>query len=256
MAVRNRVEIRMFGMRRSGNHMAALWLAHHFESPVWFVNNVSSFEVPEVRQEDAEGVYAPSVFRSPIGVDRFWEMEKDVLVHTYEDYWLNSLRYGANKVVVGESATEHDVLVVRDPFNLFSSRMFIHGDVVPMDKPVVALWKQYLHEALGDTRFLKRKVVVDYNRLVASPEYRRSVEARMGLSASDSGLDRVYGIGSSFDGTTYDGRAAEMRTMERWTAYASHPWYHGLFDTEVMDLAVRMWGKTMRELAGKVGLRL
>ena len=58
----------------------------------------------------------------------------------------------------------------------------------------------------------------------SDPEYRRKIENDLDLEKSEQYLEKVsnYGNGSSFDGTTYNGKAQEMDVLNRWKMYENH----------------------------------
>ena len=173
---------------------------------------------------------------------------KDYLIHSYEDSFLGyacSRRFEANHdAFVGRSARRLDVLVLRDPFNLFASRRAMGASTLPA-ATAVRMWKQHAAEYLGRPRYLKRDpVFVNYNRWVACREYRRGLAGRLGLAFTDAGVDAVpaCGGGSSFDGVRFDGRARRMPVFERWLRFAGDPGYDRLFDPELVGLASRIFG--------------
>jgi hypothetical protein len=112
------------------------------------------------------------------------------------------------------------------------------------------LFKAYAREYLGDTRFLPNKIAINYNRWFTDPEYRESVAAALHLTSADKGLDGVakWGSGSSFDGTTFDGKARDMRVLERWKALTDDEQYMDLIDDpELHSLSERIFGRIIDE---------
>jgi len=120
-----------------------------------------------------------------------------------------------------------NVLIVRDPANLFASRirkartMPGHPAYPPqtgqwMDR-VIDAWKGHAREFVGKTDRLPDLVGIYYDRWFESEDYRSDLCRKLDIACSDAGLDRVagYGGGSSFDGMDYDGAASAMRVLER-----------------------------------------
>ena len=250
----NSFEFKVFGMRRSGNHAVLHWIASHFNEPCWLVNDIKDFRKPAPLEEDYVKADELDCFKAAVGVDGFWEMDKGVLIQTYEDYDLSDLSWHENRRVAGESEREVVVLILRDPFNLFASRMAKGMPyVVPVSGMAMERWKQHAKEAIGETDYLRdpwggeyiaknrRFVVVNYNKWLSQPMYRRALELEMGLPGgeNDESMDRVVMAGSSFSGMGKDGDAGSMSLTERWVRYRHEPSFMGLFDERVKDLAMR-----------------
>lgn len=105
----------------------------------------------------------------------------------------------------------------------------------PMLEECIRTWVDYTHQfksltPVGQVRFL-------YDEWVASTPVRRAVASRLGVDAYDgSPYQRVHGIEySSFDGSTYDGRASEMDTLCRYKRLKSDPLFQRFvkFKTQV-----------------------
>lgn len=167
-------------------------------------------------------------------------------MHSYEDSWLAhafSRKLEAHHDAwLGPSRCRIRLLVLRDPYNLFASRMKMGAALSPHVSR--KMWKQHAREALDDTRKVKSKIVVLYNRWATDRTYRRRIAGELGLTFTDAGANHVPQTmgGSSFDGTSFDGRAAEMATEDRWKAYANDPNYLAIFDEEMVSLATRLFG--------------
>ena len=182
---------------------------------------------------------------------------KRFLLHNYEGKDLAEVFSAAAEAAhdgwVGASARRVDLLVLRDPWNNLASLLrWARGDVHPISLASVAAaagrFRQYARELLGETRFLRHEpTFVSFNRFHAEPAYRAALAARLGLRFTDAGLDQVApwgptAWGDSFDGLAYDGRATEMPLLERFRWCAGDPFYRGLFDAELVELAERIFG--------------
>ena len=223
----NEQEFIFFGMRRGGQHAVIHWLACHFDEPVWFVNDISKFAKPKVPRDDTN-VYAPDAFRTPTNDDAFWKKKKKVFFQSYEDKYIDELDFEANESVVGKSGKQTCVLIMRDPFNMFASRLKAGDFVFRLTKKHVALWIQHAEEAIGATSFLPNLVVISYNDWVTSEKYRRRIENIMGLPETDRGINQIFGVGSSFDAKKYDGRATSMNVLKRWKGFGAYETYRNL----------------------------
>lgn len=245
----NELEIQALGMSRSGNHAVANWIFAQADAPKLLLNC-------------AEGKTNPFETCRPLSTGGFgWRGEPDfdveaeaagrfadkaLLFHSYEDSWL---AHAFSKPLeenhdtwLGPSKRRVRLLILRDPFNLFASRLKMGAALSPHISR--RMWKQHAREALGETRKVRDKVVVLYNRWAVDRDYRKDVAGQLGLRFTDAGADEVPRTqgGSSFDGTAFDGRAAEMRTRERWRAYENDARYRAIFDDEMVDLSARLFG--------------
>ncbi len=225
--VTNEWEFIFFGMRRGGQHAIIHWLACHFDEPVWFVNDIKEFAKPVVPVDDTN-VYAPDAFFAPVAEESFWREKKKVFFQSYEDKWIGKLDFKANEAVVGKSAKRTCILIMRDPFNIFASRIKKGDFVFKLTQTHVKMWIQHAREAIGDTSFLPNLLVISYNDWVSSEQYRRRLESLLGLPETDKGIDEIFGVGSSFDGKKYDGRATQMDVLRRWRGFGAHKAYRQL----------------------------
>lgn len=232
-------EFKVFGMRRSGMHAVIYWLAKHYSEQVWFANDLKSFGNPKAPHEELPKTYEPDEYISPLDYPDFWDRDKNVLMYCCEDMDHSGLDWESNRNVVGDSESWHSVLLVRDPFNLFASRYRLGMVLTEESKE---FWKMHAMEALGNTDHLRNKVVVNYSRWFSDASYRRDLERQMGLPMSDDGIERVYGLGSSFAGTSTNGRASQMKVNERWRSYLSDMDFIEFFDEEMVRLAWALFG--------------
>ncbi len=235
-------EIRVTGLQRSGNHAIINWIRRQAGDDTLFFNDVD----PE----------------SPFEIERMPKAERDqeprehydCVIYSYEDRVLDlinseSFYPQANPFGI-EVDQRYDVVIYRNPFNSFASRLkhnvvssamatYISGLNLP------ELWLTYAYEAMGKTtRMTQPRVVVNYDRWCTSREYRRRVAERLELDFTDEGFDEItsFGDGSSFDKTAFDSQASKMQTDQRWKAFADDPAYIALFaDRQITDLALELF---------------
>lgn len=254
----NQHELRVIGLSRSGNHAIIHWLLSQMPGRTCLLNC-------------AEGKTNPFVSARPLASGRpyvvnygdfAWLQEqqgrcspKDLLIHSYEDSFLgyvcHPLFEQQHDRWVGRSRRRTDVLIVRDPFNLFASRQRAQTAAIS-PSTAVRIWKQHARAALGERRYSPHACVwIYYNRWVTDCRYRQQIAGQLGLRFSDAGIDRVArtGGGSSFDGMHYDGAARQMKVLERWKVYQHDPAYRRLFDPALVELARRL----SRRAAGPAG---
>jgi len=252
----NEKEIRIIGLKRSGHHGIITWIAHHFEEPVCFLNNIVPFHNPFVSKK-----------ASIIGdkeTNRFYNIPteasgglsyKKCLMYNYEDQYLericNEKVEELNSVFLGKSQEKYNVLVLRNPFNLIASRLRAANEawiseMIPNPKTeegrkmTSEIWKKYAKEFLGDTNYLKEKICINYDKWHHNEQYRASISSSMKLEFTDSGKNVINDIGSSsFEPNKRD--AKELKVTERWKEYAADEYYRSFFDDEMIDLATRIF---------------
>jgi hypothetical protein len=136
------------------------------------------------------------------------------------------------------------LLLLRDPFNMFASRLGIvrkHRGRDPMghanaNRINPALWKQYAREFL-EPHYLPHAVRVNYNSWYTSADYRRQLAEHLGWKFTDRGFGSTDGWrfsqGSSFGQTD----AKSLDLLGRWKFFAHDAEYAGLFDDEIRQLS-------------------
>ena len=250
----NQHELRITGMSRSGNHAIIGWIIRQLSGRSCFLNCAEPKTNP-FRTARPLSPSDPNPYRASYDLDLAAEQAgrlspKDYLLHSYEDAFLGMVRSRAfedeHDRWVGPSARRTDVLILRDPFNLFASRRRLRYTFVS-DRTARRIWKQHAREFTGSPRYLGRnRVLISYNRWCRDRRYRRAVAGQLGLRFTDAGARDVpccHG-GSSFDGARYDGRAHEMDTLGRWRHFADDPDYLTLLDDlDLLALAEAAFGR-------------
>ena len=235
----NQKELRVVGLRRTGNHAIITWLEQQHTGVVRHLNNVKAGENPYRYKGENLSDYHPGhkkmveTYRRQAKGDL---VKRDCLLHSYEDWGLDQI--GSRRfehyhdLYVGRSQQRFDVLILRDPFNLLASRIKKgYLAVKPRRRDVVNLWLQYAKEFLGETCYLPHnRVCINYNRWVCDRTYRQTLADQLQMTFSDAGLNTVrsLGGGSSFDAQTMNGQAAHMDVTNRWQHFADDPDYRRL----------------------------
>lgn len=237
-----RKEIRVTGLQRSGNHAIINWIRRQAGENTLFFNDVDPERPFEIeRMPKAEREQQPRECY-------------DCVIYSYEDRVLELINHDSfypqsNRFGI-DADQRFDVVIFRNPFNSFASRM--KHNVVSSDMATYIsglnlpeLWLTYAYEATGRTSHMTQPcVAVNYDRWCNSKDYRRDIARRLGLTFTDEGFNEItaFGDGSSFDKTAYDSKANKMRTDQRWKAFAEDPAYIGLFaDRQVTDLALELF---------------
>ena len=216
----NNIELRIYGLMRSGNHAIINWIqAQYTDQSICFLNNVAHGDhdpFNSYRQIEIKGMNESSGAKSLRG------SRKQVLIYSYEDranleepdrnedfissVFCQSFESNREKYL-GSSRKRFDVCIIRDPFNCFASRLKLIRTKGPMggasDMPsIVQNWKSLARHAIElSSNPNNSQIVINYNRWVKSQIYRKELSSKLCGSFSDSSIDEIsqYGGGSSFD---------------------------------------------------------
>ena len=254
----NQKEIRVAGMRRTGNHTIINWVKSQHTGKVEFINNVLANENPyRYKYQNLEDHYPEHKW----AIEHYRQQAKgnfikrDCLIYSYEDFPLDQVasdKFEHNHdLYLGKSAIRYDLLIIRDPFNLFASRLKASSkvghflSVNSQNKTMVNLWIDYAKEYLGETNYLKHnKICINYNQWFFDIEYRQKIAKKLQMEFSDAGIDIVLGLGggSSFDGKQFDGQATSMNVLNRWQKFCDNPQYKIFFNQEVWEYSEQIFG--------------
>lgn len=288
----NYLELRVLGLQRSGNHAVIEWiLEQHSGKKACFLNNVRHGEHDPYVTARQSYSYGFGDDRNPVAVR---SAPKHVLIYSYEDDH-RQMQEGRNILAsvydegferareqyLGRSKHRLDIIILRDPFNFFASRLKKHDSLpgVVRDLDVTrSNWKVLATHVLAeDANPMGNTLFVNYNRWFSDKQYRRDLSARLLGSFSDASLSAVsgFGGGSSFDSTDYSRLtwrailrkwrkafdpkaytrlrkqwsrvvapgAQNMKVLERWQELREDSTYRKIFaDRELLELAQRLFG--------------
>lgn len=226
---------RVMGLRRSGNHAVINWLLAQLQGPICFNNNMGHRHPPE---------------NTPIK-KLLWHGRGDYrLVVSHEDKALERQLLDYREDYFGKSNEQFQILILRDPFNLLASRYAWkdeQGKRFREDSAyrtsIIDLWKSYAHKYLEWER-TGAGIGINYNQWYVDKAYRKEIAERLGLRFTDKGRDevKIYGHGSSFDGTQKKG--GELKVLERWKNFNEDSAYlEGIKDKDMIDLSLKIFGK-------------
>ena len=287
----NFLEVRVFGLQRSGNHAVIEWiLDQHLGKRTCFLNNVGHGDRDPFTT--AKQV-SPSGLGSESDLKAVRRARKHVLIYSYEDD-LSRMQKGCTLLdavhdegfekqrmrYVGQSEHRMNLIVLRDPFNFFASRLKkLNALTGPKDIDAIkGSWKLIATRALqmgsdvGGEDFC-----IIYNYWFTDEKYRRRLSERLFGRFSDASLDYVsgYGGGSSFDSGRgrlnlriirrkwrrlldpkvymHPGRylamfmakgGRRMKVLERWRELSGEAAYRRIFrDGELLELSERLFGE-------------
>lgn len=254
-------ESRFTGLSRSGNHAIINWVIKQLNGSYCFLNCTEPKHSPffTARPLNRAGeVLETNLQNFDLQAEQNGNFQKKKhLLYSHEDCFLGPLHHKIfrdnHDTWVGKSKNFKDVLILRDPFNLFASRIksglikghHTHHGARPISLHTLKrIYKQHARAFLGENDFLKNKVAINYNQWSTSSEYRSKIAARLEIPFTDQGFEEVTGVagGSSFDGVQLSGKASSMKLHSRWESYAEKENFWALFDEELVELSSRIFG--------------
>lgn len=259
----NKKEMRIFALRRSGHHAIINWIIYQVKGRYCFLNDCKGSGNPF---QTCLRVNSKIASRLAEHNRLFWDREirgrlsqKGTLIYNYEDQpFAEVLDRGpeaTNEKWVGASKNTYDILILRDPFNLLASKLKWaygdkHGPSLDSFPRIIQIWKEQAKEFLGETNYLKNKIVINYNFWFTSKEYRILLAALLGLKFDDKGIHEIAKWGpttwekTSFDGLKFDGNATKMNVLERWKNFQDDEFFRKLIaDEELLVLSARIFGE-------------
>lgn len=205
-------------MQRAGHHAILNWLAGHYSNSTLY-NDFTH----EDRIEYMTG--------NGIGNCSFL---------TVEDYTIED----SKKAIDNHSGNlDHVILLIlRDPFNLFASRLSARFTVRSgaVSDDAIAMWKDHARAFLNRTF-----VPISFNEWFLNRDYRKSIAEFFGYSYNEDKLKEVpeFGYGSSFDSCDLNGRADEMKVLERWrTRLDDSKYLEAIQDRTLVKLSTKIFG--------------
>ncbi len=252
----NQKEIRVAGLRRTGNHAILTWIQEQQKlmGTVLHLNNLKVDENPYRYKCQNLSYYFPEhkwAIEQYKSQGRGHFIPRDCLIYSYEDYPLEcifSKRFECkHDLYLGKTQQKYDLLIIRDPFNLLASRL--KNNFLPVKSKkhsFIDLWLDYAREYLGETNYLKHnKICVNYNLWTKDRNYRQNLAHKLNIDFSDAGIDLVHscGGGSSFEGKNLDGQASKMDVTGRWKHFVNDPVYLEMINHQkLLDYSYQIFG--------------
>lgn len=251
------------------------WIFGQINHPIYFRDDVLCYN-DERRLKDRGIVIGGS--RIPADLKTY--------IYNIEDIPINNIekirkKYKSILEIVPSKKTR-SILIIRDPFNMFSSRHRLYlrinkireeggerpfselrntngnSGVAWIDDGAVELWKVYAKEFLGYTNYLgDSSLKISYNKWFSNISYREKISKNMGLKFSDKNINYVpvNGHGSSFDVRTMNGKAQKMDVLNRWTRFSEDEKFRNIFsDKELIDLSLKIYPKITKKIIKEMGL--
>lgn len=254
-------ELRIVGLSRSGNHGIINWIINQLQGNYLFLNCTEPKYNPYFTSRalgTGDETYQTNIPDFDLTREQKGDFfRKKYLLYNHEDCFLGSLNRKEEKLKkedwIGPSKVQKDILILRDPFNLFASRIragllnghYTHHGAKPISGKILKrLYKQHAREFLGKKRNLHNKITVNFLSWTTDAAYRRGIAEKLEIPFLDKGFREVPKVagGSSFDGTKFSGKTHEMKLHERWRHYAKDEDFWSLFDEELVELTAEIFG--------------
>jgi hypothetical protein len=253
----NKKEIRIFAIKRSGQHAFMQWLANNCGGEAVVINKAKLYQNIYLNTGDSHFFKNNKLLRLNVERERRGLFsEKDFLIYNQESADLDAFNweefFDAHDKNMGRSLDRYTLILLRDPFNLMASHLrryerspLSHRSELYFNN-VISLWKQYAKEYLGETSFIPGdKILVDFDRWGQDEAYRSSILDALSIPYDnrDNRIDHVlgFGAGSSFDDRKMHGKASKMKVGERWKEYKKNSLYRSFFDEEIVELSQRIF---------------
>ena len=238
-------EIRFFAMMRSGQHAVINWLLAQLPEPHTFFN---------------DPLYPTQAF----GV-KLSKPDDLFLVYNIEDRFI-SAGIEECKEKIYDHSKERDgniinVLVLRDPFNMFASRYareITRKNLTTGEKQHESItncswsplggwtsqqafecWKDHVKEISNPSNI---NLIINYNSWATDKEYRKEIANFFEVEFNDKAFDKmsiIQGEGSSFDGIN---RTENSKVLVRYKKYKYDKYFMSLFNKETSDIAKDIFG--------------
>ena len=236
--------IRVFSMRRGGQHVFIDWLMGQLPGNVIFLNDVSP---RESLCERLTNITDFDRFSCNGAVTRAAPDSAETLIVNYEDWRLDEAFFsGVDDANMPAADVKNNILLLRDPLNLFSSRYFFWARM-PFNAERwqwndTALWLNHASRFIevSKTGVHSGQMAVNFNQWVSDEKFRRGLAQKLGVEFRDQALLRISHVGSQFD----DEYSSEYssRLEKRWVYSADIPEYQELFTDDLKVLAGNIFG--------------
>lgn len=220
--------VRIFGMRRSGNHAIIYWMLEHEKSNFFFNDSNVPFDAQCMLRR----------LRYPFPFDH------KMTIISWENKPLDKSLYVKNL----KCQREKTVLIMRDPFNWLASYLKKRWG---MNDQLLSQYMMYLDEFTGVTNYFKDKVCINYNRWFLERDYREKIVKKLGFEElNDRAINYVpeEGGGSSFDSFKYQRVGRKMQVLNRWKSFMENARFHSFLKWPgLMKKSKTVWPEVYQE---------
>lgn len=236
---------RVSSVKRSGHHAIINWIMRQWNGSVSYHNYVR-LGSPIYKSAFNHETKLRLPVKNPLIMYNHEEIKLSEL-KTDQDFYSN---YWKQRKIV-------DIVVIRDPFNCFASRMKANwkwdnrfNESESNRQKTIDIWKDHAKECLNITNNFPDKVVVNYNQWILDRSYRMELARILGVNFTDAGFTEVtdYGNGSSFDGLNRI--PSNQALLNRWAQFENDPIFNKIFeDKELISLSDQLFGFVPKKFA-------
>lgn len=220
----------LVGMMRSGLHCVMAWIASQ-----WNDGEISHYVLNDL-------IYLAGNVQTEASIlDPAPFAEHQLCLANIEDLPFDEASARIETLIAAtELRPGKIVLLIRDPFNLFASRIMCRDKSINFKaghhtRQAVAFWLEHAITACAAEAL--DVDVLNYNTWVQSPAYRKQwTEEVLQVPFTDSGINYIpsNGGGSSFDGLNFQHKANKMDLFNRWKTIPEI-WYQENFPRDVFE---------------------
>jgi hypothetical protein len=270
----NNKEIRVFGIKRSGNHAIINWIFYQIPGQVIFANHcyLAGKEIRIYKgtgRIDCRGINYWDFKRKYFFFEKNPFFNQEIVTYSKNDKRFNGQKlkqYPKEAVIVsfedkdiaqfselmnrhheewvGKSKEVFSIVILRDPFNLLASIYKKWGKENLKD--IASLWVEYAKTYLNYQASTDHCLLgINYNQWLVDVNYRQAITERLQIPFDDSKKDRVanFAGGSSFDGLSYQQDGHKMDVLSRWQIFRDDPEYCDLFkNPQLLELSEKIFG--------------
>lgn len=243
----NEYNFRIFGLRRSGNHMIVANILSCFgDNEVYYFNDVQDpinlFESNltynntdiELFGKLSNKLVTPDKYY----IDNLTHDNKKCLIQTYEDQDLNIIDE-INKQNIGKSTYKFNIIILRDPYNMIASRLKYEetiGPDTPVSDEIIELWESYAHEFIRGLQISQsslvretnkftendaKQILINYNDFVTNREYKFLIMSELKLLSKSPEFNYILGFGGGSSFNKLDPVDAS-NYLNRWKQYLNN----------------------------------
>ena len=257
-------EIVTLGLRRGGIHGMLVWMCGRFDDSYMVHLNTRlrgfkdwySFSEKTHRFTKSEISFLSGLKKESLPLEFYINSVEQSTPKRFVD--IDNKNYNRKKknITKAVKATKFSksrkyVILLRNPFNNLASLMQARENSRYPDSWFVKEiklfrknWIAYSKEVVGETNYLKKKIVLVYDKWVTSEEYRRQKAEEIRLDFNDKNFGKMPHAGSSFDDFVFSNNAYNMNVCNRWLKYKDNAKFNKiLFDDELLNLYKKIFGE-------------
>ena len=220
----------IFAMSRSGHHAIINWIQEQYPGKSYFYNHC--YRNWENKQLEPHMGYDGGVHIVDNGGSETMNIYniEEFCPFMWEKFGMKDfeeLHFDENKLEV--------LFIVRDPYNLMASSYTkapnpwqLYKNELGYRGTRTSIFEHQVAEIAGATGYITKDInvgLVSYNEWFSNNKYREALCDQLNIPFTDAGLQDIPS-NSSFDSNNFEGKAQDMKVLERYKKYANDPRYH------------------------------